>query len=1161
MRTKAIFLLLFISLITVSQVRSREIYQRLSFSSDDLTFATSNGYDVVYLKGCEVTCDIGKPQLPVKLVQVALPPGSKVEEVVVSTAKGRWLSGKYQLYPAQPPQILSFNQQTIPFVSPERQVYSQSVEYPGKLVEYTGSGFLGGYLLANILVYPIQYVPAEKEMKLYSDIQFVIRFSLEGKNTLPVRQRSQLGNQVFQTILKQAVLNPHYARLKLKAERISKSLLPLGDYEYLIITDTTFVSVFEPLADWKTQKGVPAKIVTTQWIYSHFPGYDNAEKIRNFIKDAYQNWGTIWVLLGGDTNVVPDRIAWAMDCEAGYYPDENDIRCDLYFSDLDGSWDANGNHIYGEVEDSIDLYPDVFVGRASCSNLTKAQALVNKLLTYEKNPPTDYTTKMLLLGEILWSNPYTDGGVAKDLIDERYVPPQFDPVTKLYESLGNESWSTVMAAMNEGQNIINHNGHAFYYIMGVGTGYLYNSDMDDLHNDPRNSILFSIGCWPAAFDYDCIAEHFINNPDGGGVAFIGNSRYGWGSPGNPEYGYSDRFDQQFFAALFSRDVYHIGAAVADMKSFYVPFSQQENVYRWCQYQVNLLGDPEMPIWTDSPQVLLVNHPDTIVAGNSQFPVTVSSGSGGMEPVPEALVCLMKGDEVYQRGLTDQQGQVLFDISPSTAGEMYVTVTAHNFLYHTDTVMVIPSGACVLYQDHSIDDSFGGNGDGLPNPGEGIEMSVTLKNWGSELAYNVTGILHSTGDSFVTLTDSVQVFGTIGPGDTATSFESYGLTIDSNCPNNHVIYLDLEINEGYGISWRSLISLTVVRPELVYYSYQVDDATGGNGNGKPEPGETFDLSVSVKNQGVEEARDVTGYLSSTSSYIYIADSTASFGDIGSGQIWNAVFDDVYLLPSCPSTYFPYLSLRTETSDGYCFRDSFILKIGGGVFEDDMESGAGLWTHGGTGDLWHLTTHRKHSGDWSWYNGIEGSWYFNNNMGSWLKSSPFVLEPESYLTFWLWYDVTNYGVDGIYVEIVNALSGESDTLDFIGTGGALDSLLNTGNDWLEYSYDLSFIPPGTNVKVRFSFVSDDEYPYDGEGFYIDDVRVGPKTSTWLAGDVNGDQVVDVSDIVFLINYLYRAGPAPDPLERGDVNQDGEVSLSDIVYLVNYLYRGGPPPLIVD
>jgi len=63
--------------------------------------------------------------------------------------------------------------------------------------------------------------------------------------------------------------------------------------------------------------------------------------------------------------------------------------------------------------------------------------------------------------------------------------------------------------------------------------------------------------------------------------------------------------------------------------------------------------------------------------------------------------------------------------------------------------------------------------------------------------------------------------------------------------------------------------------------------------------------------------------------------------------------------------------------------------------------------------------------------------------------------------------------------------------------------------------------------------------------------------VCGDVNGDGVVDLGDVLHLINYLYKGGPAPDPLEAGDVNCDGVVDLGDVLYLINYLYKGGPPP----
>jgi hypothetical protein len=61
----------------------------------------------------------------------------------------------------------------------------------------------------------------------------------------------------------------------------------------------------------------------------------------------------------------------------------------------------------------------------------------------------------------------------------------------------------------------------------------------------------------------------------------------------------------------------------------------------------------------------------------------------------------------------------------------------------------------------------------------------------------------------------------------------------------------------------------------------------------------------------------------------------------------------------------------------------------------------------------------------------------------------------------------------------------------------------------------------------------------------------------GDVNENDLIDVGDVVYLINYLFRAGDMPIPLESGDCNCDGGCDVGDVVYLINYLFKQGLPP----
>jgi hypothetical protein len=65
------------------------------------------------------------------------------------------------------------------------------------------------------------------------------------------------------------------------------------------------------------------------------------------------------------------------------------------------------------------------------------------------------------------------------------------------------------------------------------------------------------------------------------------------------------------------------------------------------------------------------------------------------------------------------------------------------------------------------------------------------------------------------------------------------------------------------------------------------------------------------------------------------------------------------------------------------------------------------------------------------------------------------------------------------------------------------------------------------------------------------------TYLCGDANRDEVIDVGDVVYLVGYLYRSSTEPLPKEAGDCNQDQLINVGDIIYMINYLYRNGSPP----
>jgi hypothetical protein len=1090
---------LLVSMIAAPALAGADEYveQTVRFDEGDVATQRVDTFDHVSLPGCDLTRDVGLPQLPVLPLNIALPDGAGEIRLEILSAESVELLGRFRPYPAQPPRILpvpGMDLPQAPFVDPDPAVYATSRPFPGSIAEVASTSRMGDVTLVGLRVLPLQYLPNAGKLRLYRSITLRLHYKLQPGES---RQRGEaLARQDLVRAL--AANEPPSPAVRLGSQHRESALDP-GDYEYVIVLgDGDLEPALEPLADWKTRKGVPSRIVLMTWIDGAYPGVDAAERLRNFIEDANATWGAMWFLLAGDTQWVPTRHAYAMTCEAGGHPEEDNIACDMYFSDLDGDWNANGNAVYGELSDDVDLCPDVFVGRAPIRNAEDAEAFVDKILDYERTPLNDYELDMVMAAEVLWDDPFTDSGIALDRIDSESVPPRYDPITKLYETLGNESAQSVRAALNAGTGHFLHSGHAWTDAMGCGEGMLYRWDVPNLTNDGREPVIYSIGCWPAAFDLpeDCIAERFLQSPSGGGVAFIGNSRYGWASPGNPGYGYSERFMQRFYRALFVDRIANLGAALAAAKAAFIPFAQQENVYRWHEYELNLLGDPEMPVWTGTPALLTVSHPDSIVPGTSVLGVSVRSSSG---PLEGALVCAMNGGDVYERARTGPDGSVSLSVNTVSADSLHITVTARNSLPYETSIPVVFSGAFLKVVGLEVADDAG-NGDGIAGPGETVSLSLMVRNFGSEDAERVS-VQVTSSDPFVSVVGSGTAYSNaVSAGQATVVSPPVSIFVSGECPDRHVAVLDVAVTSGAARSvWTGTVSLCVGAPVLEVASYAVDDSEGGDGDGFAEPGEAVSLMIELINRGLAAALAPELTLTANAPVIEVTSGEAHVADLPAGGRRHAVFE-LAVGSFCPDPSFPSLRLEASTADGATFAQDLLIAVGDAGFAHDFESGPSGWTHGGLGDTWNLTGNRRHSGERSWYCGVPGDWTYSDNQNAYLDSPWFVRGENAELSFWGWYALPVYHEDGFYVEVRSPGGGVVDTLDFIGSGGALDLLGTIGNEWLEYRYRLPG-DVGDSLAVRFLFTSDANDV--AEGVYIDDVSITGTSFPADTGSADSDE----------------------------------------------------------
>ncbi|MEA3432047.1 MAG: C25 family cysteine peptidase [candidate division WOR-3 bacterium] len=992
----------------------------LSFSPLDVEIK-GDGYP--FLKDGVLGFDVGKPAIPGYIVHF-IPNGNANTAV---NYKKPIILGEYDISPLQPPAILS--QKEVRTVEPDREIYESDKEYPGKTFKRLKGGYITGKKVKSILIYPLQYKPEDRQLILYQDVD------IEG--------------DLF--LLDRTPLLPSY----------SKSEQP--GYEYLVITSEHLAPCFQPLAEWKTKKGVPARIKTVEEIYNNYDGRDNQERIRQFIKSQHQDSGVVWVLLGGDVDAVPSRTAFAFQCGADFHPDDEDsLQCDLYYSDLDGNWDFDGDGVFGEIEDSVDMIADVFVGRAPVNTPQDVQNFVTKLLTYEKSPPPDYLTDALFFAMVLWGDPedpyYTDGGVHKDMIDNQFMPSHFY-ITKLYERDETGDASEVLAEMNKGKNIMNHDGHGWIDIISMNPGRIRNEDMDGLTNGNKLGILCSIGCWTGAFDYDCIGEHFINARNGGGVAYIGNSRYGWGSPGNPGYGYSDVFDNKFFEAIFVDSLINIGTALAYSKAYYAPLAGYGNVYRWCEYEINLFGDPQMPVWTATPREITVIFPDSIPLGELLLYVQVFSTDGS--PIEGATVTF-SGDD-YKRGITDPSGETALSISTGSTGWGYITVSGMNILPYEDSVLIYGDGVHLSPYEHYTEKDF--------FPGEMARLFCIVKNYGS-LTSESREVILSTDDTLSTITDTIDTLSPIPPLGIDTL--EFDILISGNAKNGHIIRFSLIAPPTAGLLPLDIGEFTemVKTPILALKSVHKDSPVAAGDSGF--------VSLILKNVGYGIARAVTVSVSTPDTLIQFIESEVYIDSMAPDSSVAVSFKFSVSL-DCP---IPYLATCIVDFGSV---DTFVISIGNYGLSDDFESDDDWYA---TGD-WHIDEEKSYSPSQSFYCGDSLTRKYRTGACDSLVSPPFYIDENSSLSFWHWFDMAGLedlehpGCDGLYVGVID--SSEFYLLDFIGSGGALDSLYNSCPFWYKSTYDLSFIPAGREVQILFKFISNSSRC--GKGWYIDDVSVQP------------------------------------------------------------------------
>jgi hypothetical protein len=645
-----------------------EIRVLATYPEEALGLGTRGGYDTVGLADADLLQGAGRPLLPIETVRVALPGGMTVTGVRVGAVSSLELPGTYDVAPARAPRPIA-GAGRAPAPTRDPTVYQSGTPYPIERVVLLGQTDLAGQSMAILRVCPVQYVPAEKRLVVATSIEIVVEgvWGHTCGDYLPAAAPERT-REAYERMIDGMVVNPGDVSLRTRGYAGVSGLLDPGVYEYVIITDFGWADDFQPLADWRTRKGSPAKIVTTMWILN-LAGYSgtDTEKIRAFVMDAHATWGATQFLLGGDSNTIPDD---TRQIEVPGYG-VHDLANDTYFADYDDDWTN-----------------EVHVGRVSVRTPGEIAVFLQKIFMYEKDPPDDYATTAAFFGFDISEPGDGHGEISKEHIRSLHLPASWALTTE-YDSEPGSHRADVIGYLNQGHHLVNHHDHCNEESMGVGWishgDLMQTADINALSNGDRQSIMFAVGCYPCRVPYyRTIAEVAVLNPNGGAIAFMGNSGWGWGgSISDPDW-YTARQDRYFYRNLFDDGFENLGENFSDLKNDAFSFDDPYNLHKYCFIQLHLLGDPGMPVWSEAPMILAVSHDDTVYLGRGTF--VVHAESGGI-PVEGALVCLWKGDEIYEVAET-AGGDASFALAPASPGTLLVTVSHRNHVPYEGQAVVL-----------------------------------------------------------------------------------------------------------------------------------------------------------------------------------------------------------------------------------------------------------------------------------------------------------------------------------------------------------------------------------------------------------------------------------------------------------------------------------------
>ena len=711
--------------------------------------------------------------------------------------------------------------------------------YPENNLVVSDAMIFRGVVVKQITFHPYRINLQTGDIEIYNDVDFLIEehYVNNTRNYQPVKL-----SKMFEPLYSSLISN--YEPSSREEDYQTPAVLYIGGGSSL---DNPYV---QDLIDWRHKTGFIVYTASTNDIGS------STSSIKNYIQNLYEN-----------SQNPPEIVGLIGDTGGSYAID--------YFTESWSGYSGPGDFPYSQL-DGNDLFPEVFIGRISVNSSSDLANVINKTLVYEKATYLNQIGDEWYERGALCGDPTSSG--QSTIITNEYIANilnayGFEDVNGNYGAGNYANW--MENELEDGSLYMNYRGF-------MGTSGFGSSNINSASNGYKNPFAVFITCGTGSYNSTCLSEEFfragsVSNPKGA-VASVGTATSGTHTL------FNNIVNMGIYDGIFPKNLQYAGAAMANGRlSLLQTYPDDPN--NWVSifsYWNNLIGDPALRLWTDTPKNMFVDFDSIVTEGENFIDVLVTNEDG--LPVNNASITLLKGnDEIFKTVLTDVTGNASIDLEYVTFGEVHLTVTKQNYKPIESSFQIVQSAnnANVSFDNISIDDSVGelttGNNDGILNPGERVIVNIPIENLGSNNLQNLQGTLISHNqDDLVSIVSSLNNYGSVSPGEISFGNNSYVIELNPSFTQIDDLDLRLSISDGEN-EWSSLINLNLNAGFLVFDSFELINGS------QLSPGEDAYLKVYLKNEGNFLLEDVQLDLLPSGQLVNIIEGTTFLGDINYGEV--------------------------------------------------------------------------------------------------------------------------------------------------------------------------------------------------------------------------------------------------------------------------------------